>query len=430
MPRAIPGAPYTVVSGDTLTGIAKQAYGDPKKWRDIWQANQSSLRSGDPNLIYPGEILQIPPDTLQSDVLEELGLPGSDELLPGKDPEDFTVIINNTEVICTSGRVLRTMDTVTDGFTAELLWDPTDADFTELVKPYGYQDVKVYVGQYLVITGRIYNPRPKLSPDGNVLVLEGYSLTADCADSTLSANIPPEKAKLTLKQRAEDLLKPLGLKTVFEVDEGEAFDRITAEPEDTIFEHLATLATQRSVLISSTIKGEVIFYQTTTAPPAGVLEEEFPPYQSLEASFDGRKRFNSYRAICPTPKKMRKKGGTNMLEAVAKDETVPKSRFQTFRAHDATAGNIQSVAEWRRSKQVAESLTIPFPVSSWYTADGDLWRENTLVTVKSPTIFVPNGFDFLIKSVEYIFDANGTTAILTLVPPEVYTGGEIDEPWL
>ena len=70
-----------------------------------------------------------------------------------------------------------------------------------------------------------------------------------------------------------------------------------------------------------------------------------------------------------------------------------------------------------------------FPVSSWYGPDGKLWRENTIVTVKSPTMFVPNGFDFLIRSVEYEFTTEGATAKLGLVPPQVFTGDPIDEPW-
>jgi len=50
---------YTVVRGDTLSKIAKQYYGDANKYPAIFDANKPMLKS--PDLIYPGQMLRIPP---------------------------------------------------------------------------------------------------------------------------------------------------------------------------------------------------------------------------------------------------------------------------------------------------------------------------------------------------------------------------------
>ena len=50
---------YTVVKGDTLSKISKQYYGDPNKYNAIFDANTPMLKS--PDLIYPGQMLRIPP---------------------------------------------------------------------------------------------------------------------------------------------------------------------------------------------------------------------------------------------------------------------------------------------------------------------------------------------------------------------------------
>jgi nucleoid-associated protein YgaU len=50
---------YTVVSGDSLSKIAKDFYGDPMKYPQIFEANKPMLK--DPDLIYPGQVLRIPP---------------------------------------------------------------------------------------------------------------------------------------------------------------------------------------------------------------------------------------------------------------------------------------------------------------------------------------------------------------------------------
>lgn len=50
---------YTVKKGDYLSKIAKQVYGDAKKYPIIFEANKPMLK--DPDLIYPGQVLVIPP---------------------------------------------------------------------------------------------------------------------------------------------------------------------------------------------------------------------------------------------------------------------------------------------------------------------------------------------------------------------------------
>lgn len=51
-------AEYTVVSGDTLSKIAKQHYGDANAWNRIFEANRNVL--DDPDRIFPGQVLRIP----------------------------------------------------------------------------------------------------------------------------------------------------------------------------------------------------------------------------------------------------------------------------------------------------------------------------------------------------------------------------------
>ncbi|MEM8969300.1 MAG: peptidoglycan-binding protein LysM [Bacteroidota bacterium] len=50
---------HTVEKGDSLSKIAKEVYGDPMKYPAIFEANKPMLK--DPNLIYPGQVLRIPP---------------------------------------------------------------------------------------------------------------------------------------------------------------------------------------------------------------------------------------------------------------------------------------------------------------------------------------------------------------------------------
>ncbi len=49
---------YTVKSGDNLSKISKEFYGDPNQYNKIFEANKPMLK--DPNEIFPGQVLRIP----------------------------------------------------------------------------------------------------------------------------------------------------------------------------------------------------------------------------------------------------------------------------------------------------------------------------------------------------------------------------------
>lgn len=49
---------HSVASGDTLSSISKKFYGDPNRYRKIFEANRPMLQ--DPDSIYPGQLLRIP----------------------------------------------------------------------------------------------------------------------------------------------------------------------------------------------------------------------------------------------------------------------------------------------------------------------------------------------------------------------------------
>lgn len=49
---------YEVVSGDSLSKIAKREYGNASEWTRIYEANRDILN--DPNKIHPGQLLKIP----------------------------------------------------------------------------------------------------------------------------------------------------------------------------------------------------------------------------------------------------------------------------------------------------------------------------------------------------------------------------------
>ena len=115
---ARPGEQYTVLQGDTLEGIAAKAYGDSTLWPRIKQANQSQFKDDDPDTIFPGQKLNIP---LEAD-LNKLKTQLAATRLSNKQIGELTILVNGLEIPWTAARVIRTIDTFADGWTATVPW--------------------------------------------------------------------------------------------------------------------------------------------------------------------------------------------------------------------------------------------------------------------------------------------------------------------
>jgi nucleoid-associated protein YgaU len=49
---------YTIQSGDSLSKVAKEFYGDANRWNDLFEANREVIK--DPDKIYPGQRIRVP----------------------------------------------------------------------------------------------------------------------------------------------------------------------------------------------------------------------------------------------------------------------------------------------------------------------------------------------------------------------------------
>ena len=431
MPKPTPGRKYTIVQGDNLSHISAAAYGTPREWRKIWKANKATLRSGDPDLIFPGEVIWIP-GQVEAESVEQTTRGDAATRLSGKASDDFTIVVDGVEVPCIDGRAFRAIDTIADGFTAVIPWDPAGTsertkEITEKLKPYSYPDVECYLGGELVTRGRLYTVTASIGDQGVTLELEGWSYTADLVDSLVRP--PYEAKKITLEQRIRDLIEGFAIDLDFQLEADNAFERVTIQPTETIFSHTLKLASERKALVTSNAQGALVVTQAAAGSGSVfTLEEGRRPLSRASITFDGRARFNTYEAITSAPRKKNKNKASPT--AVAKDDVVPSARMLRFQVNDVTESTIQEAANWERSRRLADSLTVTIPVDGWQVpGTSDLWRENTIVTLQSASLFVPDGFDFLIRSVEYTFADSGAVAQLELVPPQVYTGEEIEEPW-
>jgi prophage tail gpP-like protein len=446
---ATPGHFYVIkgdgpgpLKDDSLSRIAAIAYGDGKLWRKtLWKANKGIARDWknpdtgqyelNPNYsFWPGDVIFVPGDPI--DEVREEQREDLEEKLPDAKDGTIVVIIDGNRVPVATGSVLLSADTAADGWAITTAFNKDNQLHRELFKPYAYHPAECYLEGDLVIRGKCYKTRTSLSLQGGRAVeLGGWGYPADVIDSMVSS--PLERSNVTLEERARELCEPLGVDVVYEAfietpsgqeKDDEKFDRVTAEKTQTRLEHMRELADQRGLQISSTNQGKLLIYRPAeNLSPVYVIEEGKPPFGDLNVTYDGRERFHSVTVTSQSP-------GKNSETATATDSAVPQSRFITISADDTQRGGLQKAAEWELSKQFRDAMTFEIVANGWkIPGKSERWSPNTIVTVISPTAFIANGFDFFIKNVEYKQEAEKRTAILTLVPPQVFTGEPIPDLW-
>ena len=414
MSRPQPGKQYTIIDENTLSLVAQRAYGDATFWRRIWNANQTILRSGDPDLIFPGETIIIP-------LLPERQLPAN--LDSTKDPNGIFINLDGHEIRPMTARLIRSMDLVANAFMCSILWEHGDnPTLDSKVRPYSYTPATASIGGIPIVTGVLYGTEPVIG-QGTTLNLSGATATADLVDSSLKPQF--EYNNITFADLLKEKIKPLGSNISFEADTGGDFDKVVITQGQTAFSFFSNLARQRSVLLSCNTGTDMVVLQAVTdGAPVAVLEEGVTQgVTGWGSNFDGRQRFNVYRATSQSP--------LGNGEALATDNNVPRTRFKDVTADESQSGNLKAAAEWARNKTLADALSFQLTVEDWYNPqnNGQPWEENTIVTVKSKSMFLPQGFNFLVNRVEYVLGSNGRSTVLSFVPPTVYTQGEIIDPW-
>ena len=114
MSKPIPGKQYTTKAGDTLSRISTQAFGDSLLWPRIRAANQSKFKSIDPEEIPSGTIIIIPvlaeEEALRTNLIAFQ--------LADKDIDELTILVDSLEIQVRAAKIVRTMDTGADGWTA------------------------------------------------------------------------------------------------------------------------------------------------------------------------------------------------------------------------------------------------------------------------------------------------------------------------
>jgi len=275
----------------------------------------------------------------------------------------------------------------------------------------------VALDDQVVITGYIDDVLPEYGTDSHTLSVTGRDRTGDLVDCSV---LPAGKQwkNRTITQIASDLCAPFSVGVKAVGDMGKPLPRFTSQHGETAFEALERAARQLGVLLVSDTKGGLLLTRAgTDRSPTALVEGENILIGKGELS--QRDRHSKYILRTENPGTDDSTPAQNTgAEATATDPNVKRYRPLIILSEDT--GHSQALLErarWEANVRIGRGNRATITVQGWRHAVG-LWQPNTLVTVKSPLLYLD--MDMLIVSVNYLLGEGGTTCELSVCNPMAF----------
>lgn len=276
--------------------------------------------------------------------------------------------------------------------------------------------VHIHVGKTSLLTGYVDKVTTSLSSSSRAITVAGRSKTGDLVDCSVEG--AAQYSGLSLKEIAEKLLSPFGIKASFLSDAGSAFSSFTLQQGETVFALLDRLARERKLLMLPSYEGNLIF-TTTGTRNAAVGITEGVNILAARGMQDNSNRFSTYSV---KGQDLAKAGEALQAVAVlgtATDSGVTRYRPLVVMAENNVEGSTsENRAAYEANLRAAKSQTAEVEVQGWFQAPGRLWEVNEKVFVDCGSIGLRR--PMLVEKVVFNKNGAGTKTTLSLIRQDAY----------
>jgi prophage tail gpP-like protein len=249
-----------------------------------------------------------------------------------------------------------------------------------------------------------------------LLRCSGRSKTADLVDC--SAHRPGRWKSFTVSSIARAIAEPYGVAVFLEADEGAPLASFAIVAGETAFEAIQR-ACARRYLTCYAVAGYLVLAQAGPLSSLTALERGRNVVRSSRTD-SWRNRYSEYVFLAQARGTDDSSGkAVSQIKATSKDATITRHRqlIQQVGANDQV--ELQSRADFDRSRRAGLGETFNVVVGGWGTDEGKVWRPNTLVSFKNEVLGVDA--ELIVSQVHFTFGAHAAReAELTLMRPEAY----------
>lgn len=397
---------YSTIAGDTFDKVARKKYGNEKYAGNILSAN-----SGIVEPISEGTVLVIPDlaDAPPKKVIQDPST-SENEVVISIDQKRFRYWERPT--------IIRSIDAIsTVNFTTPL--EEAAPEFRETFRPFSFKPLSVSIGGDPIVTGTLISPTPQVTPQRSAATIDGYGLPGVLSDCAVpEAAYPLEFNKVPFDEIAAKLAGIFGVATQFDVDPGGPFKRVGLGVGQKVMPFLTSLAQQRNLISSDTPMGKLVFPSITQAgSPVVSLVQGQSPLIEVIPTFNPQLYFSHVTGFRKT-----KAGAKGAKYTMTNPHLAGVSRPFSFTATDTDGGDLKTAVAAKMGRMFANAASYRVVLSTWRDPQGALWDPNTTLKLLYPKAFIYDSYEFLIRSVQFVKQADSEIAILNAIIPDAFAG--------
>lgn len=286
-------------------------------------------------------------------------------------------------------------------------------DLTIGIQP--QDEVKVFIGDDLVLTGYVTKREVSYSASGISITISGASKTVDLQDCCMPHGMANSYKNQTHEQNLKAVCAPFGIGVV---DQVKSVDRRNLEfsPTETVGAAVTRYLQKNGILLTDDEAGNLVIAQAGSGGNAHDTLELGKNILEGKRTQDASKRFSDYvtlgQAANPTSELP---VSANHLKATARDPEVRRARwFVKQEPGNASTEILQKKAEIIKEVNAGESDTLTYKVQGWRQSNGELWRVNSVIGFKDPMLGPFENASWITTQITYSLSSSGTTSVMTL----------------
>ena len=286
------------------------------------------------------------------------------------------------------------------------------------------QPCRILLGGDVVLTGYVDRFAPSISPRGHQISVTGRGKCCDLVDC--SAEWPGGQISGTSAlDIASKLAAPYGIKVAMAagVPPGDPIPQFNLILGETAWETIERICRYRALLAYELADGSLLLDQVgTVAHASGFAQGQNVQAASMQYSMDQRySRYVAFYQSIETLGDLNTAGVDGNLIATVVDATVTRHRQLDIIAEAAAGGPQVAVARanWDRARRWGRSFVCSLTTDTWRDSAGLLWQPNRQALLQLPLLKMGLA-QWVISEVTYSLGQEGTTAQLTLMPPDAF----------
>jgi len=277
--------------------------------------------------------------------------------------------------------------------------------------------VHIHIGKKSTLTGYTDKVTTTLAASSRTITVSGRSKTGDLVDCSVEGSA--QYSGLSLKEIAEKVCAPFGVKVSFLSDAGGVFPTITLQQGETVFSLLDRLAKERKLLMYPSYEGNLIF-TTVGKGSAAVGLTEGINILSARANNDFSNRFSKYVVKGQDLGKAGEAFQAVSVLGTSTDAGITRYRPLVLMAENNVEGSTsENRADYECNLRAAKAQTAEVEVQGWFQAPGRLWEINERVYVDCGSIGLRR--TMLVDKVTFNKNGSGTKTTLSLIREDAYS---------